>query len=165
MKSHHHFGANFIETELGKYYICDKCGKKFVSLRRKVFNLWIAQRFFQGRGCAYTGWFMGLSQAIQTGGIAFLFIKAATGWLPPIWLIAVLWLSQATFETWTGYKDYKHWKLAQNEGLYGFNYSPMAVEQLKRQRNIEKVSCEIAKFLMKKEFPYQKDSVVDLLKQ
>ena len=156
MKKHKHQGARKIETELGTYYICDICEEKFQSWKRGLYNLWVGQRFFQGRGIVYTSWINGLFQAIQTGGMVFVLIKLATGSMPPMWIIPVLWFLQMAIETLIGIKDYK-WKGAQNEGLYGFNYSPLAVEQLRRQRNIEKVLCEH----LGKE--YQKDSVVDLL--
>jgi len=156
MKCHHN-GARFIETELGRYYFCDICGERFVSWKRKIHNLWTAQRFFQGQGIIYTSWINGLFACFTAGGVTFLLIQSVTGKLPAIWILPIIWLLQTAGETWIGIKAYKL-KMAQREGLYGFRHSPKAIEDTKRLRNIEKVLCEH----LHKE--YQKDSIVDLLK-
>mgnify|MGYP001586058208 CR=1 FL=1 len=159
MKHHTHRGAGKIETEFGTYYICDICQERFVGWKRKIANLWIAQRFFQGRGTVYTSWFNGLANTIQTGGITFLLIQSIFGKMPAIWILPIIWLFQTIGETWLGIKDYKKWKIAQKEALYGFPYSPLGIEQLQRLRNIEKSVCE------KLNLPYQKDSIIDLIQK
>ena len=155
MKKHKCIGSRKIESELGTYYICDICNEKFENWKRKIANLWIAQRFFQGRGITYTSWVNGLFQAIQTGGMVFVLIKLATGNMPPMWIIPIVWFLQMLGETWLGFKDYKKWKIAQRESLYGFPYSPFAIEQLQRLKNIEKV-------VNPKEF--KEESVIDYFK-
>lgn len=126
-------------NELGTYQICKLCGKTFVSKRRKLANLWIAQRFYQSRGSTYTGQVRSLLNAVTTGGIIFLLIKAVWDEIPPLWILPCLWLTQAIVETYMGIIDFKKWKIAQYEGLFGFQFSPFSIENLRRIKNIEKV--------------------------
>lgn len=155
IKKHKCRGAEKIITELGVKYKCEICGEYFVSLKRKVSNSWVAQRYYQGRGAAYTTWFNGLSNSIQTGGIIMLLLQSLTGHKPDLWILPILWFIQTVTETWLGLKDYKYWKIAQNESIFSIKYSPAAIEQWERQINIEKM---IAEYLQK---PYKKETLLE----
>ncbi len=147
-----HLDRKEVATELGAFYICQDCGVSFVSKPRKLANLWIAQRFYQSRGSVYTGQLRSLLNSVQAGGIIFLLVKAVWNVMPPLWLLPVFWLIQLAVETFIGRLDFKKWKVGQTEGLFGFQYSPLSVETLRRLKNIEKkVNPE----------EYREDSVVD----
>ena len=134
-----HSGIETVITELGTYYICQSCHQLFVSQKRKLINLWIAQRFYQGRGAVYTGQIRSLLNAVTTGGIILLLLQAVWGEMPPLWILPLLWLVQTVSETLIGFRDFKKWKIAQNEGGFGLQYAPLTVELIRRLKNIEKV--------------------------
>jgi hypothetical protein len=141
-----------VVTELGTFYRCEKCEELFVGKTRSLTNLWIAQRFYQSRGSVYTGQVRGLIGSISTGGVILLLVQAVYGKMPPLWVLPLLWLIQTVLETILGIKDYKKWKVAQNEGLFGIQFSPFSLEMLQRTKNIEK---------MVNPADYKEESIID----
>ena len=148
-----------IVNEIGvQYYQCNDCKKRLISVRRRLGNLWLLQRFYQSRGASYTGWLMGLMNMVQTGGILVLLLSPQNS-KPAIWVFIIAWLLQQSFETWWGYKDYTKYKLAQTEGLLGLPYSPYALEVLKRIKKIERA---VSHYPVRSD--YTEESVTDMFK-
>lgn len=121
------------DTELGTVYTCEICGEDITHLLRKIQNLYIKQRTYQGQGQSYTSWVMGISNTIQTGGIIMIMWMMITGNSIEIavWVLIVAWAFQMSFETWVGYKDYTKWKLAQRQATLSSSFTPPVVETLR----------------------------------
>ena len=136
---HKHSGDKRIETELGTYYACEICGEPFESWKRKITNfVFIKFDFYCGRGEKYISHINGLINTCGGLGVVWLLIFGFSA-SSKAWVLIIIWLAQKALVYWLGHKDYHKWKIAQREGLYGFKYAPLAVEQLRRLKNIERV--------------------------
>ncbi len=126
MSSHQHIPQR-IETELGVVYQCSSCGQDITHFTRKLQNLYIKQRFYQGQGQSYTSWLQGIYNTIQTGGIIYIILGGKARGLA-IWVFILAWLMQTIFETWLGRQDYKKWKMAQRQTTLSASYTPITAE-------------------------------------
>lgn len=134
-----HETTEVVRTELGAFFICRACGHRFIDKKRRLVNLWIAQRFYQYRGAIYSSQLSSLLASVTSGGVIFLVINMVWEVTPTLWILPAIWVVKLIVETTLGYIDFKKWKVAQTERLFGFRYAPLEVEQLRRLMNIEKV--------------------------
>lgn len=61
-----------------------------------------------GRGATFTAEIDGMQNAFQKGGMIILLIDAYFNWLPPLWILPILWITQKTFEYFMGWYDEHH---------------------------------------------------------
>ena|SRR3990167_1736870 len=152
-KKHRHSGGRILETELGAFRVCDICGKPYEGWKRKLANYWIKWKFYTTRGEAFIADINGLWNTIGGGAMGILAYKfVAENSKISLLILGSVWIFQKLLVLVLGYLDYHYWKIAQREGLYGFRFSPFAVEQLRRLKNIEK---------MVNPKDYKEESVVD----
>ena len=117
-----------LDTELGRVWRCKKCGKDLTRFFRRIQNLFIKQRLYQGKGVSYTSWVNGIYNTIQTGGILVLIFGGDNTRMIAVWVFVLAWILQTSVETWIGYKDYTRWKMAQREATLTRSYDPVATE-------------------------------------
>jgi hypothetical protein len=79
-----------------------------MSLKRKVGEAYMIYKIRAGRGSVFTAEIEGLQNAFQKGGIIILLIDAYFHWLPPLWILPILWAVQKGFEYFMGWYDEKH---------------------------------------------------------
>ena len=119
-----------IETELGITYKCWLCGKNITSLKRRLGNLWIKQRTYEGQGHGYMSWLQGIYTTITTGGVLYIIFGGKNNGVA-LWILICYYIIQVAFETWIGYMDYHKWKLAQRQNTLGSIFSPTTTETLR----------------------------------
>lgn len=91
-----------------------------------------------GRGGTFTAEIDGLVNAFNRGGIIIILINTYFHWLPPIWIIPLIWLLQKGTEYLLGWYDQNHLHWQQFETDYtARNLNPWNVELLNRVKNIE----------------------------
>jgi abortive infection bacteriophage resistance protein len=135
-----------IETELGTLYKCKVCGEDITHLGRRIQNLYIKQRFYQGQGQSYTSWIQGIYNTIQTGGILVLIFGGEKVKMLAIWVFVLAWAIQTIIETWIGRQDYKKWRLAQRQTTLAASFTPATVETLRILNELrDKMAPELKK--------------------
>ena len=92
-----HSAPQRIETELGTIYKCLDCGQDITHLSRKLQNLYIKQRFYQGQGQSYTSWINGMGQTFRTGGVLALIFGGDNVAELALWIFALGFLVQTPF--------------------------------------------------------------------
>lgn len=86
------------------------------TLKYKIGSIFIKYRIRSGRGQVFTAEFEGLLSAIQKGGVIILLIKTYFGFLPPVWVLPIIWFGQRILEYILGLWDekYLHWWMFEN---------------------------------------------------
>lgn len=85
--------------------------------KRKFGEAYIKYKIRVGRGASFTAEVEGLLGAVQKGGVIILLVKAYFGYLPPIWILPLIWFGQKYFEYKMGKYDQEelHWHQFENQ--------------------------------------------------
>lgn len=87
--------------------------------RIKLIGYYFAKfRARTARGNTWTSEMKGLVLFFSSGGVIILLIDKYFGFLPPLWILPLLWLAQKVFEYWLGRFDEKKLKFWQIENVY-----------------------------------------------
>lgn len=108
-----------------------------MSLKRSFGEMYIKYKVRVSRGSSFTAEIEGIQNAFQKGGVIILLIKAYTGYLPPLWILPIIWFLQKMFEYNMGKYDQEklHWH--QFENKFASELNPWNNEVLERLKNIE----------------------------
>lgn len=105
--------------------------------KRRFGEAYIKYKIRVGRGSTFTAEIEGVQNAFQKGGVIILIIKAYTGYLPPLWILPIIWLAQKMFEYFMGKYDQEHLHWHQFENQFASELNPWNTEVLERIKNIE----------------------------
>lgn len=128
------------------------------SIKRKFGENYMLYKIRSGRGATFTAEIEGLQNAFQKGGVLILLIDAYFKWLPPIWILPVMWAAQKSFEYFMGWLDEKHlgwWRFSSEYEQRNIN--PWNIEMMQTVKEIKEIcqnsqsQCQQMKLLEKKE--------------
>jgi hypothetical protein len=108
------------------------------TFKRRFGEAYMLYKIRAGRGAVFTAELEGLQNAFQKGGIIILLVDAYFHWLPPLWILPILWAAQKAFEYFMGWYDEKHlgwWRFSSEYEQR--NVNPWNQEILERIKNIE----------------------------
>lgn len=109
-----------------------------MSFKRKFGEHYMLFKIRSGRGGTFTAEIDGIVNAFQRGGIIILLINTYFHWLPPLWILPVIWGLQKGFEYMMGFIDEHHlgWWKFQSE-YEQRNINPWSQEVICKLNNIE----------------------------
>lgn len=105
--------------------------------KRRFGEAYIKYKIRVARGSSFTSEVEGLQNAFQKGGVLILIIKAYTGYLPPLWILPIIWVAQKVFEYFMGKYDQEklHWHQFENQ--FASELNPWNTEVLERLKNLQ----------------------------
>lgn len=101
-------------------------------------KLYITYKIRAGRGATLTAEIESFVTALQQGGVIILLIRTYFGFLPPFWILPVIWILKRFFEYFLGWLDEKHlhwWKFENNYNSRNLN--PFNQEVLQKINEIQ----------------------------
>lgn len=109
------------------------------SFKRRLGESYMLFKIRSGRGGTFTAELDGIVNAFNRGGILIILFNTYFHWLPPIWILPIIWAIQKAFEYGMGFYDEKHlgwWRFSSDYEQRNIN--PYSQELLSRIKNIEK---------------------------
>lgn len=108
------------------------------SLKRRIGETYILYKIRVARGAVFTSEIDGVLNSFQKGGVIILLINSYFHWLPPLWLLPVLWAVQKALEYFLGWLDQNHLRWQHFENEYNSRYlNPWNEDLLNRVKSIE----------------------------